>query len=80
MESGCDNIVTFPSQLTLKTTPTNSSLKLPSHVNHQDSDKSGTVCFCFEEHTAINTTASFGWPLTILLVEEVESGNRQSPS
>ena len=37
---GCDNIVTFPSQLTLKTTPTNSSLKLPSHVNDQDNDKS----------------------------------------
>ena len=35
----CDNIVTFLSQLTLKTTPTNSSLKLPSHVNDQDSDK-----------------------------------------
>ena len=39
LESGFDNIVTFPSQLTLKTTPTNSSLKLPSHVNDQDSDK-----------------------------------------
>ena len=39
LESGCDNIVTFPSQLTLKTTLTNSSLKLPSHVNDQDSDK-----------------------------------------
>ena len=39
LESGCDNIVTFPSKLTLKTTPTNSSLKLPSHVNDQDSAK-----------------------------------------
>ena len=38
-ESGCDNIVTFPQQLTLKTAPTNSSLKLPSHVIDQDSDK-----------------------------------------
>ena len=40
LEPGCDNIVAFPSQLTLKTTPTNSSLKLPSHVNDQDNDKS----------------------------------------
>ena len=39
LESGCDNVVTFPSQLTLKTTPTSSSLKLPSHVNDLDSDK-----------------------------------------
>ena len=29
----------FPSQLALKTSPTSSSLKLPSHVNDQDSDK-----------------------------------------
>ena len=43
LESGCDNIVIFPSQLTLKTTPTNSSLKLPSHVNDQDNDKSDTA-------------------------------------
>ena len=40
LESGCDNVVTFPSQLTLKTTPTISSLKLRSHVNDQDNDKS----------------------------------------
>ena len=31
--------MTFPSKLTFNTTPTNASLKLPPHVNGQDSDQ-----------------------------------------
>ena len=36
----------------------------------------GDVCSVFEEHTTTNTKASLGWPSTILLVEEMKSGNR----
>ena len=39
LESECDNSVILQKQLISKTTPTDSSLKLPSHVNDGDSGK-----------------------------------------